>query len=66
MGRKEKRPRIKEMETLVEDFRATFAQLAQDNFRLQGNLEKVSKFYAENKKEPGKRLSNGCKKRAGR
>ena len=53
MGRKEEKTRIKEMEKLVADFKATFAQLTQDDFRLSANLETESKFDAENKKKHG-------------
>ena len=53
MGRKEEKTRIKEMEKLVADFKATFAQLTQDDFRLPANLETDSKGYGEDKKKHG-------------
>lgn len=53
MGRKEKKTGIKEMETLVEDFKATFAQLDQDKNGSQAKLEPDAKGNAENKKKRG-------------
>lgn len=53
MGRKEEKTRIKEMGELVADFKATFAQLTQDDFKLPANLETDSKFDDENKKKHG-------------
>jgi hypothetical protein len=53
MGRKGEKTRIKEMETLVQDFKATFAELAQDNSGLKANREMDAKFEAENKKKHG-------------
>jgi iron-sulfur cluster repair protein YtfE (RIC family) len=53
MGRKKKKTRIKEMETLVKDFKATFAQLSQDRSSEQANPETDAKFDVQNKKKRG-------------
>ena len=50
MGRKGDKTRIKEMETLVTDFKVTFEELTQDNSGVQANRKRDAKFEAENKK----------------
>jgi len=51
MGRKKEKARIKEMETLVADFKATFAQLEQDKLKEQKTPQTADKLDDQNKKK---------------
>jgi hypothetical protein len=53
MGGKKKKTGIKEMETLVEDFKATFDQMGQEKNGSKAELERDAKGYAENRKKGG-------------